>query len=239
MLAGQRLPEQHADRPDVARGGGVAAAQPLRRDVRERAGHVADRSERVRFVELRQSEVQQAHRDRGLVLHEHVRRLHVAMHDPEPVRVRQPVEDLGRRLDGVPVAQLAGAQRLAHRLALDVLVGDVDVAAVAAEVVRTNAALVAQPRRSLHLACRARGALALARHDLERHLETGALVAREPDGARAASPEWAQGAIPVENEVSFRKGVGGTRHVCRLFAAGNGLPSGRCDRDIPYTRAVP
>ena len=43
MLAGERLPEQHADRPDVGRRGRRLAVQPLGRDVRERAGNVAER----------------------------------------------------------------------------------------------------------------------------------------------------------------------------------------------------
>ena len=163
---------------------------------------------------------------RRRLLDEHVRRLHVAVDDPEPVRVRERVEDLRRRLDGVAVAELAGAQRLAQRAALDVLVGDVDVAAVAAEVVGADAALVPEPRRRLHLARRPRGALALARDDLERDLEAGALVPGEPDGAGAAAAERPEGPVAVEDEVGGGKGVRGARHGHRLFAAAGDRPSG-------------
>ena len=50
------------------------------------------------------------------------------------------------------VAEPAAAQRLAQRAALNVLVGDVDVAAVTAEVVGPDASFVAEARRGLHLA---------------------------------------------------------------------------------------
>ena len=129
----------------------------------------------------------------------------------------------------------AGAQRLAQRAAVDVLVGDVDVAAVAAEVVGADAALVAEPRRGLHLARRARGALSLARDDLERDLEAGALVAREPDRARAAPPERAEGPVAVEDEIGGGKGVGGARHGHRLLRRGRG-PSFRADACRRLTR---
>ena len=66
------------------------------------------------------------------------------------VRVGKRVEDLGGCFDRFSVAQLAGAERLTHRLPLDILVGDVDVAAVAAEVVGANAAIVPEARCSFH-----------------------------------------------------------------------------------------
>ena len=57
-----------------------------------------------------------------------VRRLDVAVDDPAAVGVRERVEHLRRRLDRLGVVELAGCERLAHRAARDVLVGDVDVA---------------------------------------------------------------------------------------------------------------
>ena len=144
MLAGERLPEQDADSPDVARRAGLLAAQPLGRDVRERARHVADRRQRLGLVELREPEVEQAHRDAVALGQQHVRGLHVAVDDPAPVRMCKAVEDLRRRLDRLAVTQVAGAHRLAQRAAADVLVGDVDVAGIGAEAVRTQAALVPQ-----------------------------------------------------------------------------------------------
>ena len=160
-------------------------------------------------------------------LDEHVRRLDVAVDDPEAVGVRERVEDLRRRLDRVPVADLAAAERLAQRAALHVLVGDVDVAAVAAEVVGPDAALVAEPRSRLHLACGPRRALPLARDDLERDLEPGALVPGEPDRAGPATTERPQGPVAVEDEVGSGKGVRGARHGHRLFAAAGTVLPGR------------
>ena len=66
------------------------------------------------------------------------------MDDPAPMRMCETVEDLRRRLDRLAVAELAGAHRFAQRAAADVLVGDVDVAGIGAEAVRTQAPLVPQ-----------------------------------------------------------------------------------------------
>ena len=155
VLSGERFPEQHPDGPHVAGCCGLAATKPLGRDVGEGSRHVADRRQRIGLVELGKPEIEEPHRDLGLLLDEHVGRLHVAVHDPEAVCMGQAVEDLRRCLDRVAVGQLAGAQRLAHRRALHVLVRDVDMAAVAPEVVGSHAPLVAQPRGGLHLSGRA------------------------------------------------------------------------------------
>ena len=145
MLADERLPQQHAHCPHIARGSGVATSKPLGRDVRERSGHIADGRQGVGLVELGQAEVEQPDRDRRRHLDEDVRWLHVAVDDPDPVGVCERVQDLGRGLDRVTVAELPAAERLTQRAALHVLVRDIDVAAVAAEVVGANAALVAKP----------------------------------------------------------------------------------------------
>ena len=61
------------------------------------------------------------------------------------------------------------------------------MAAVAAGVVCAHAALMAKPRGGFHLASGAGGALALARDDLERDFQPGALVRAsqtEPDPPR-------------------------------------------------------
>ena len=58
---------------------------------------------------------------------------------PIAVRVGEGVEHLRGDLDGVAVVELVRAQRLAQRSAQDVLVRDVDVAVVVAEVVRPHA----------------------------------------------------------------------------------------------------
>jgi hypothetical protein len=127
------------------------------------------------------------------------------MDDPAAVRMRQPVEDLGRGLDRACIRQLAGAHRVAQRAAADVFVGDVDVARVGAEAVRAEAALVPQPGRRLRLALGAMPGLPFAWDDLQRHVEAGLLVAREPDRARCAAAQRPQRAIPVEDELRRRE----------------------------------
>ena len=122
------------------------------------------------------------------------------MDDSPPMRVREPVEHLRGDLDCGGVVDVIGAEHLAQGAAADVFVRDVDMAAVAAEVVRPHAALVAQTGGGLHLTGRPRRALPLARHDLQRDVEACLLVARQPDRARAAASERLERAIPVEDE---------------------------------------
>ena len=207
--------------------------QPLGRDVGERAGHVADRRQRVGLVELGKPEIEQPDRDLGLLLDEHVRRLHVAVDDPEAVCVRE------RRRGSAPAISTASRSvslpaRSASRIVVPVhvLVGDVDVAAVAAEVVGADAPLVAQPRGGLHLSRRTRRALALARDDLEGDLEPGALVAGEPDGAGAAASERSEGPVAVEDELAVGEGRGGVRHGHRLFAAAGAVLRAEASRRL-------
>ena len=191
VAVGEDLPEEDADRPDVALGRRVAAFEPLGSDVRERSRNVSDRGQRVGPVELREAEVEEADGDRVAVLDEDVRRLHVAVDDPGPVRMGERVEHLGGDLDGILVGQLAGADRLAQRASGDVLVGDVDVARVVADVVGTDAAIVAEPPRGEGLALGTSGRFALARDDLERDVEPVPLVEGEPDRARPTRAERA------------------------------------------------
>ena len=212
MAAGERLPEDHADGPDVAPLARLAPVQALGRDVRKRPRDVADGRERVRLVELGETEVENPCREALAVLDEHVRGLHVAMDDPVAMRVGETLEDLRRELHRGRVVELARADQLAQGAAADVLVRDVHVAVVRAEVVRTHAALVAQARRGLHLACRACRALALPRNDLQRDVEPGLLVAGEPDRAGAAPTDRPERPIAVEDECAIGKGEGSGGH---------------------------
>ncbi len=201
MRAGERLPEHHADRPDVGGGGRLLAEQPLGRDVAERAGDVADRGQRVELGHLREPEVEQPHVDLVALGEQHVRRLDVAVDDPAPVRVRERLEHLRGDLDRAAVVELAGRERLAQRLARDVLVGDVDVARVARERVDPLAARMAQRGRGPRLALGARGGLSLARDDLQRDVEAGLLVARKPDVAHSARSERPQRPVAAEDQL--------------------------------------
>jgi hypothetical protein len=133
MTAGEGFPEQDADGPDIRRRAGVLPPEPLRRDVRQRAGHVAGCGEGVGFVEEGEPEVEQADRDTLLVGEQHVRRLDVAVHDPARVRVCEAFEDLGRRLDRLPFVQAPIPQRLPQGAAGDVLICDVHVPVVRGE----------------------------------------------------------------------------------------------------------
>ena len=132
------------------------------------------------------------------------------MDDPARVRVSEAFEHLGRGLDRVGVVHRPGAERLAQRLARHVLVGDVDVVRVSLETVGAEAAFVPETGGRERLALGPRSGFALARDDLQRDVEPRPLVAREPDRARAAAPERAQGPVAPGDELA-----GGERN-CRL-----------------------
>jgi hypothetical protein len=225
MAAGERLPEDHPDGPDVASLAGLAPVESLRCDVCERPRDVPDRGERVRLVELGETEVEHARREAVAVLDQHVRGLHVAVDDPVAVRVREALEDLRRELDGGRVVELARADQLAQRAAADVLVRDVHMAVVRAEVVGAHAALVAQARRGLHLAGGPCRALALARDDLQCDVEPGLLVAGEPDRAGAAPTERPERPVAVEDERAIGKGEGSGGHRSQSLRRGRGSSS--------------
>ena len=105
------------------------------------------------------------------------------MQDSGGVGVGEAVAHLRAGVDRVVFRQLAGAQRVAVGAARDELVGDVDVSRVATEPVRAQTGGMAEMRRGLGLALRARSRLALTRDHLQRDVEAGPLVAGEPDRA--------------------------------------------------------
>ena len=194
MPARERLPEHHADRPDVGCLRRLFAEQTLRRDVGERAGNVPDRGQRVELLHLGEPEVDQADVDAVALGEQHVRRLHVTVDDPAAVRVRQRLEQLGGGLDCVLVAELAGRDRLAQRAAGDVLVGDVDVARIARERVDPLAPRVAQGR----------GGAGLTLGAVSRLLPSRATIFRatsRPVSSSRASQTW-----PIPPEPSGRSG---------------------------------
>ena len=115
--AGQRLPEQDADRPHIGGRAGGLAAQPLGRDVGERAGDVSDRGQALLLVHQREAEIEELHGDSAALGQQHVRRLDVAVDDAVGVGVSQALEHLGSNLERRRIAHLAGADRLAQRAA--------------------------------------------------------------------------------------------------------------------------
>ena len=91
---------------------------------------------------------------------------------------------------------------------------------------------MAQPRGRQGLPLGPRRRLALARDDLQRDVEAGALVAREPDRARAAAAERAQGPIALRNELAGGKGKRRLGHETSGFrlAGRNPAPAVRLGR---------
>ena len=152
MLARERLEQDDADRPDVRGGCRDEPLQALGGDVGERARDVAERRQRVELRHLGQAEVEQPHVDLVRLGEQDVRRLDVPVDDAAAVRVPQRLGDLGADLERVAVDQRAAPQRLAHRAARDVLVGDVDVRGVARQREDPLAAIVAERGRCAGLA---------------------------------------------------------------------------------------
>jgi len=179
--AGQRLPEHHADSPDVRRLGCLRAGEALRSDVRQGARNVALSRQRLRLLDLREPEVEHADRDARAFGEQDVRRLDVAVHDAALMCMREPVEDLNRGFDRRRVVELAAAHRLAERSARNVLIRDVHGLRIPAEAVGTLARRMPQARRRLRLALRSRGRLSLARDDLQRDVKPVLFVTSEPD----------------------------------------------------------
>ena len=197
----ERLPEQHADRPDVALRSRLLPSETFRSDIGERPGYVSDRRERVGTVELCETEVEEPYRDLVAVLEQDVGWLDVAMDDSGAVRMREGVEHLRSDLDGVCFRQRTRSESLSNRAARDVLVRDVDVACVMAYVVRPHAAIVPEAARGKSLALGPCSRFPFSRDDLERDIQTVAFVEREPDRAGAATPERAHRAVTAENEL--------------------------------------
>src|SRR5262249_18743166 len=172
------------------------------------------------------------------VLEQDVRRFHVAMHDPARVRMRETLEHLCCRLDGCAVGDGTVAERIPEGPSGDVLVGDVDVSVVATEVVRADAPLVPQARCCSGLARGPWRALPPPRDDLERDVETGALVACKPHRAGAAAPERSERPVPVEDELSLLEDARGRRHDPESFGAPREGPS-RDEQSSGGSRRVP
>ncbi len=188
-------------RPDVCSRRRGQPLQPLGRDVRERAGDVAERGQRVELGHLREPEVEEPHVDAVCLGEQDVRRLDVAVHDPACMRVRERLGDLGGHLDRGAVVELAGAHRLAQGAARDVLVGDVDVGRIARQREDPLAAGVAERRGGAGLALGPMAALSLAGDDLQGDVEAAPLVAREPDMAHSAGAEGLDRPVAAQEEL--------------------------------------
>ena len=225
MVACQGFPQEHADRPHVRRRPRLLAVQALRRDIGKCAGDVSDRGQRLRVRQLREPEVEEADRNLVLLRDEHVRGLHVAVHDAVRVREGEPLEHLCGGLDGAVVAEEAGAESLSKSDSRHVLVRDVQVLVVHLEAVRTQATGVTEPRRRLGLSLRSWLCATLPGDDLEGDLGARRLVQREPDRPRSAASERAQGPVATENEAARRDRFDGARHPAPALAAAAKTPA--------------
>src|SRR4029078_6040689 len=77
----------------------------------------------------------------------------------------------------------------------------------------------------LHLARRACRALALPRDDLQRDVEPGLLVARQPDRAGTTPTEGPEGPVAVEDEGAIGKCEGSGRHRSQTLRRERGSSS--------------
>ena len=84
---------------------------------------------------------------------------------------------------------------------------------------------MAQPRGCLGLAFGTVRGFALARHDLQGHVEAGVLVAGEPHRAGCAAPERPQRAVAIEDELPGREYGKSGGHVFVGLAAAGETPS--------------
>ena len=128
MSPRERLPQHHADGPDVRSRRRLAAREPLGRDVRERPGDIAGLGQRLSLRHLRETEVEHACRNSLAVHEQDVRGLDVPMQDAGGMSVGEPVAHLRAGLDRRVLGQPAATQGLAEGVPGDELVRDVDVA---------------------------------------------------------------------------------------------------------------
>jgi hypothetical protein len=218
---GEGLPQDDADRPDVRRTRRALAVEAFGGDVRERAGHVARSRERLGLGELSEPEVEHAHGHVVCRLEHDVRRLDVTVHDALRVRVAERLEHLRGGLHGSRRVELPAPERVPQGRARDVGIGHIDVALVAGERERPQAARMPKPRPSLDLALHAGAGLALERDHFERDVSSRLLVANEPNRARAAAPERPERPVAPEHEVVVVQGKGAVhpQHKLGFWAA--------------------
>ena len=173
-------PEQdHAERIDVARGGGAFSRSLLRRHVRGRSDQRAGLRQRVHAGHPGNAEV----RDLGatLLVEEDVRRLQVAVDEPVLVRVREPGSDLGRDRPGLGVRERpAVAEALLERAARQVLEDHERPPALASVVVEAADVRVRQRSDGPRLALEAQR-IRVSAQELERDRPAELRVDREPD----------------------------------------------------------
>ncbi len=123
-LTGEQLVEDDAERVHVCRRGNGPATRLLGREVVARAEDRARLRDAVLDVE-RACDAKVRNLRVAVARQQNVLRLHVAMHEPVLVRVRETVGDFERELDRAPHRQRSGSvEQLLQGFALDELEDD-------------------------------------------------------------------------------------------------------------------
>ena len=143
------------------------------------------------------------------------------MDDAAGVRVSERLEHLDGDLDRGAVVELTRRERLAHRATRHVLISDVHMAGVARERVDPLAVGMTKCRGSLGLALGTCGRLSLAPDHLQRDIEAGLLVTRQPDVAHPARAERTHRPVTAEDQLLCERG---RPHALRLYVAPRGSP---------------
>ena len=207
----ERLPEHHADRPDVGRLGRLLAEQPLGRDVGERA-----RARRRVAVSVSNSAICASPKSS--------RRTSIAASVsasstfdgftsrwtiPRPCACASASSTCAATSTALAVADLAGGERLAQRAARGRTRRRCRRGRCRARARRSAGSAGGAARRPrLRLALGARGRLALARDHLQRDVEAAPLVAREPDVAHPSRAQRPQRPVPSEDQLLREGGRG-------------------------------
>ena len=193
--AGQALEEDAAERVDVGPGVDVAGGDLLRRDVGDRADEALRAGEALGAHRVAgEAEVAEV-RLLGLGGDEHVRRLDVAVDEPERVRGVERVGDRPEQTDGLRRVEAARRRvdELAEVVALDVPHRQVEVPALLAGRVDRDDVRVVEARCELRLdeepLAEALVRRELGREHLDGHLALQVDVLAQVDGAHRAASE--------------------------------------------------
>ena len=228
MPSRERLPEHHADGPDVRRRRSRARRRAARaRCTRAFRARLPARSASRRRPSARARSRARARRPAAPSASRTFDGLTSRWRIPAACACARPSQTCAHASIASSSVSSSGAQRLAERLAGDELVRDVDVPRVVREAVRAEAGRMAQARRGLGLALGARRGFPFARDDLERDVEARLLVAGEPDRAGAAAAERPERPVAAEDELGEGERLGGLSHALRRLATASDCPSRR------------
>ena len=214
VLAGERLPEHHADRPDVG-----SRASPSRRAAARARCTRACRECRRAPVSVSNSAIWASPKSSSRTSiaprlgEQYVRRLDVAWTIPRRWACASASAICAATSTAPRVVELSAADRLAQRAAGDVLVRDVDVRRVAGQRDDPLAARMPQRGCCARLALGPMPRLPFPRDDLQGDVEAAPLVAGQPDVTHPARAERSQRAVPAEDELLGERRRGHPREL--------------------------